>query len=569
MALDTSPIDELIATRVDKLPADAVVDISDDARDRLVDIAVLYHLRNGDAQRQRYDNVHGERAWELTFAPATLAEIRRMRGVMLARAQRAFTPPEHRVKPTAIPRDARRQPLDGIPMSPDRIAGAHLVKAGFVHEEELTALARDEIGRLIVKHDAIPSWQMFLESMRPIGPGGRLQRIAVPDEEIRARPGYRDAVPPREDIIGGIAWFREKTSGRDDDDLQLQLFEDGLWDALRKTSHVDKGYASEIDTLAQCKRDLECTRGMLDREYRRGTPAETKASLWAKAERAIVRSWEALGHPEHPDKIHAVTMLAAASSLKDARGKENVSAAMARVTSAITRIDSRFAEIREKDSFNAKDRITLQHEIGLGETTMLNVRHAVIDAADDATNTPSLRASTAKDLKRLTHELRKLRIKPYRAAAIAMIAQLEELAPDEPATFFDQLLTMHALGKIQWLVSSIERVKMDIAISRGEIEYAVHAKAIRRIETTFGTEQTLRGRRVEKLNHVMEDLSGKLAATRSFFEKFAQTPPDEPRPKIENMIKEQWKTIDTTNAVQTISSWLPPAIITHATISLT
>lgn len=560
MALDTSPIDELIRDRVEKLPTDPLAEITDETLHRLADIAVLKHVQNGDEQRARYNRTHDGRRWEDEFAPATKRELDRMRGTMLARAQRAFTSVEQRVKPVLGRRDYANFSLDGIPMSPDKISGAHLVKAGFVNEEELHQLNGDEIGRLVVKHDEIASWQMFLEAMKPIGPEGRLQRIAMPTEEMIKRPAYKDAKVPNEDLIGGVGWFREKTGGRKDGDQQLQIFEGGLGDAIRKTAHVDKGYTTEIDTLATCQRDLEAVRDTLNREYRRGKSTEEKKELWAKAEKIILRSWEALGEPQDHNKVHAVTMLAAASSLEDSSGKENVSIAMVRITSALDKIALRFDDARTKGSFNTKDRITLQNQITRGEGTMLAMRHAVMDATEDVAKKPDKRSAIARKLLQQSYELEKLEAKPFSTTANAMIAQLQDLAPDNPDAFEDQLLTLHVLGKIQWLVSSIERVKMDIALSTGEIDYAKCTKAIERIEATFGAEQVMPGKRIEKLKDIMEDLATQVAGVRTVFEGYTANPPQEKRPKAEDILKREWKSIHTTGAVQTIGSWLPEAV---------
>lgn len=560
MALDTPSIDELIGNRAEKLPTNPVAAISDETLGRLADIAVLRHLRSGDEQRARYNNTHDGRRWENEFAPATKRELDRMRGAMFARAQRAFTPVDQRVKPVLGRRDYAGYPLDGVPMSPDRISGAHLAAAGFVEEEELHQLNGDQIGRLVVKHDEIASWQMFLEAMKPIGPDGRLQRIAMPTEEMIRRPAYKDAKIASDDLIGGVAWFREKTGGRKDGDQQMQIFEGGLGDAIRKTAHVDKGYTTEIDTLATCQRDLEAIRDTLNREYRRGKSAEEKKALWAKAETIILRSWDALGEPQDPNKIHAVAMLAAASSLQDSRGKENVSVAMTRITSAIDKIGLRFDDARTKGSFNTKDRITLQNKITRGEGTMLAMRHAVMDATEDAAKDESKRDAVARELLQQCYELEKLEEKPFCTTATAMIAQLQDLAPEDPKAFEDQLLTLHVLGKIQWLVSSIERVKMDIALSTGDIDYAKCAASIERIEKTLAAEQVMPGKRIEKLKDIMEDLAKQVAGVRALFEEYAATPPQDKRQQVEDTLKKQWKTIQTTGAIRTIGSWLPEAV---------
>lgn len=559
MALDTPSIEELITARTEALHLEATGDISvvsDRTRHLLTDIAVLGYLQRGEEQIADYNATHAT-PWEHEFTPATNGDLWRfLHNTKAARFQRLFTPNALRRRP-ALPQGKLHQlSLDGFVVSPDRVPGILLVKTGLVREEELNGLNGDQVGRLIVKNDAIPSVKMLFESATALGPEqGRLLVINLPTEEIRAR--YPDATLPSPDAIGAILYVRGKLNGdKEADDLQVHFY-DSSYDALRKTFHADSRYDGEIDGLAQCQRDLDGIRSKLDRGYKRDTPQSFKDQLWEQAQAAIARTHTILEHVQAPDKREALSFVDRAGEQRTKTGKPNVTPAMTQITAALARIDHRFMEIREKGGYNAKDRIILHENIRGDERTLLTARHEVIDLATDV-GTGKVRPHDARRMLELhVKELGKLRVRPLSVFANAMIRHIQMLAPDRPNFFKEQLLRLHAIGKIQGIRTSAERIRGNAA-KHGSIDFATEAETARSVEHAIRTEQIFPGMTVLDVEEVMEPIADRWTQIREFLEHCRTNHPedlDETQEQLETLLD----ALGTENATLALSSWLPEA----------
>lgn len=554
MALNVPPIAALISDRERRLAEEApkcVTDVTDKARTLITEIVALRHMQTGGDQRMEY----GSAEWSRDFRPTADRELRRiMRNTRGERFQRIFTPPELRV----VPRDARdglaRFPLAGFIVSPDRIPGSLLVKAGFVTDGELNGLNGDQVGHLIAKTDLIPSVKAMFEDATPVDGGQlRVQRInASSRESMERNPG---ALPVDERAVGAILYTRGKTDAKGD--LQVQLFADGAYDALRKTYHASSAYDDEIDELARCQRELDAILLKLDRGHRRDASDELKKALWEQAESVVARSMGILNGAQATNKVEARAFLADAPDQRTKNGKPNVSPAMAKITAALARIGKRFDEIKHIGGYNAQDRIMLHERVRDDEHALLTVRHDVRDAAlrlGDGKSTPE---AAAESLRLSIGDLERVNLRPLMQAARAMILQLRSLTPAVRPAFEDQLLTLHAVGKMQGLLSSLEWIRGEKA-KHGRMDFARAATFMAKVEDAFRTEQIFPGKCVPYLEDIMEPLGEKTAGLRAFLEAHAATPPDDGAlPDVLETLDGLLEGFELENAIDAVTDWLP------------
>lgn len=553
MALNTPSIEELIRKRVEKLPTDPIAEITDDVVAHLTDIAILRRLQ-GPAQIEQYDETHAT-PWNHAFVRATRERMKQyLRGGKAERFQRVFTPEDLRIVP-ALPQHPDSITFEGFIVSPDRVPGILLVKMGFLCEEELHELNGDEIGRLIVKHDLVDSVKALFETATPIGPKqGRLLRVNPPNDGASTR--YPEAVPPKADAIGSILYVRGKDGGEKSADLQVHVY-DNAYDALRKTFHADSAYDGEVDSLAQCQRELDSIRSRLDRGYRRDASEETKTKLWAQAEDAVARASGVLLHARATEKVEARGFLADAPTQRTRTGKPNVSPAMAKITAALQRIENRFREIRQKGGYNTQDRIILHEAIRGDEQTLLAVRHEAIDIASDVAGKKMQPREARNMLELRVKELEKMRVRPLSVFANAMHRQIQMLAPDDAELFKEQLLRVHVVGKIQALRTSAERIRGNAA-KKGEIDFGAEARIARQVEDAVRAEQMFPGMNVPDIEHVMEPLCERWTRIREFLESNAQNPPADTG-EAAGALEQMLDCLGTENAAQALVSWLPEA----------
>lgn len=566
MTLNVPPIATLIRDREQRLAEETpkcVTDVTAKARTLITEIVALRHLHAGGDQRAEYGA-----DWNLDFRPAADGrELRRiMKNTRGERFQRLFTPKDQRVVPRDPKADLEHFPLAGFVVSPDKISGSLVVKAGFISEDELDGLNGDQVGHLIAKNDLIPSVKAMFEDATPIdGAQLRVQRINESSAgSLERNPG---AIPVGENAVGAILYTRGKTDDRDD--MQAQIFADGSYDALRKTFHASSAYDREIDELARCQRELDAIRSKLDRGYRRDASEDLKASLWAQAESVIARSVGILANAQATEKTQARAFLADAPGQKTKTGKPNVSPAMAKITAALGRIDNRFKEIRYIGGFNAQDRIILHERVRNDEHALLMARHDARDAALDLEARRESPETLAANMRLAIPELEKVDLRPLMKPARSMIAQLRALTPETHAAFEDQLLTLHVTGKIQGLLSSLEWIRGDAA-KAGRTDFARAASFVAKVDDAFRGEQIFAGKDLPRLEAIMEPLGERLADLREFLEAHAATPPtEETLPDVLKDLDGRMDAFDLENALDAIDSWLPEAALTPSSQELT
>jgi hypothetical protein len=566
MALNVPPIDALIREREERLAAEApkcVTDVTERARMLITEIVALRHMQRGGDQRAEYGE--GEADWNHDFRPAANdKELRRiMKNTRGERFQRLFTPKDQRVVPRDPNVDLDTLPLTGFIVSPENISGSLVVKVGFITNGELQGLNGDQVGHLIAKNDVIPSVKAMFEDATPIADGQlRVQRInASSAESLKRNPG---AVPVGEKAVGAILYTRGKTDDRES--MQAQIFADGSYDALRKTFHASSAYDREIDDLARCQRELDAIRGKLDREYRRGASDELKAHLWSQAERIIARSTDMLANAQATEKTEARAFLADAPNQRTKTGKPNVSPAMAKITAALDRIDNRLDEIRHIGGYNAEDRIILHARVRNDEHALLTVRHDARDAALDLEMRRKKPKALAEHLRLSIPDLEKVDLRPLMKPARALIAHIEALTPEKPDAFEEQLLTIHVIGKIQGLLSSLEWIRVEAA-KIGYTDFARTSSFIAKVDDAFRGEQIFAGKDVPRLEAIMEPLGEQLADLRSFLETHAANPPN--TKALETVLEDLDRRMEAfalENAIDALTSWLPENI--HESISL-
>lgn len=556
MALDTPTIERLITDRTEALhleATEAIASVSDKQRRLLTEIAVLRHLAKGGEQIAEFNATNSE-PWHHQFRAATRQELRRVfRNGRAERFQRAFVAKDNRAVPSFPRGDAPTMPLDGFVVAPDRVPGALLVKTGIVDAEELEGLNGDQIGRLVTKHDVIPSVKMLFEAASPIGPKqGRLLRVNHPTPEQRSR--YPDATPTADGAIGSILYVHGTAAGGgESDDLAVSVY-DGLYDILRKTDHAESSYDREIDALSECKQRLESIRDRLDDGYRVTETAETKMRLWDDAEATIARVGVILGAAIAPPKVAARSLVAEAGEQRTRTGKPNVSPAMAKMTAALNRIRDRFTEIRGKGGFNAEDRIILRERLRKNEGTLLDTRRDVAALATPGTD----RFEARRALELRVKELQSVRERPLSAFANAMARQIQMLEPANERAFAEQLGRLDAIGKIQGLRTSAERIRANKARDR-RIDCAREAATARKVLDAFAAAPSPGLTVRVDAEHVMEELGSRWGAVIDLLERHAVEPPDDPV-AFEEQLEDMLDTLGTENAAQALVSWLPEEV---------
>lgn len=564
MSLDTHPIDHLIHCLEKRLPTDPATPITDRVRHRLADIATLRFLERGGEHVGTFERRNGMR-WNDAFVRATRKELHACLDRRAERFQRVFTPKAHRAKPKRRSHGAMR--FDGFIVSPDRVPGVLLAKTGLIDPEELSGLQRDHVGRLVIKHDLIPSVQLMCENTEIIGESkGRMLRIDAPDREsIDYYEG--SAKPVAASSVGAILYVRGVVGGDDEEEDQQVMYFDNAYDMLRKTFHAQSAYDDEIDGLASCLSELDSIRAKLNTGYRRETPDDVKRLLWARTESVIARSEKLLRPSIDNGKREAHGFLEKAPMNRTSTGKPAVTPTMTQITAAIDRIEARLGEIREKGGINAEDRITMHEEIRADEATVLSTRYEVTDLAnalDDGTVGP---AEIRRVLELRLDDVRGVRLRPLSVFAHAMATVIEALDPDDPELFREQLLRIHTIGKAQGIRTSAERIRGNAA-KNGFVHFAGEALTAEHVERAVRTEQIFPGLTVDNLEHVMEPLADRWTGILALLKKYAKTPPMDPAQAHEEL-EDLLDALGTENAAQAMASWLPEAISQETPHSLT
>ncbi len=572
MALDTPTISRLLDTRqasLEKLgirTREQLGTLMNGARTRAErlfrEIDTLRAYEDPAPQQEAYGP-----AWNDEFMFASRANggielgMKQLRNSRYARVQRALGEPQYWHVPRMGRGDLDTMSLRSTLLSAGLYGDDLLVDVGFATEDEFEHFRGDPIGRVGFKTKFHDPMKLMMENATPLDPRQqRLLRLDAPTDASKRR--YPEGTPTiSDDAVGGILYTRERTSREKGPRRLLIQHFPSAYAALRKTYHEDTVYAQEIDTLASCQNDVHRMLWRLNDGYRKGTPDDTKQRLWREAEAVIIFYNEKLKASMHRLKIEARDFLLGASDLKDAKGKENISKVMAKMTATLQRVALRIDDMKPKGGFNAQDRMTLHAQIQREEGELLHVRRGLTQMALDFEGDLSSENDIAARLELSVRDLEKVRLKPLAKPAHAMIRQIQALTPADPHGFRDQLLTLHVIGKIQALITSLERVRGRIA-QNGRIDFEREAAFTANVLTAFSGEQLFPGRTVPRLEEFMEPFREQLAELHMELEDHAQNPPSEgaTHEEARRELEEAMDAFDTENALDAIVLALPEAI---------
>jgi hypothetical protein len=520
--------------------------VSAHAEDVRTDMRALLTMLDTDEQKEAY-GPH----WSDHYRTADAESTRdAWKSGKHARVQFALS--DEYVVPALPNGTPEKHSMKGFLFNPGKIPGSMLLKTGLVKAWEFDAANGNPIDRLILAHDSIPAVKKMLEAARPIAGNNRLLRIADPSEDPIVDARYPDVPDPSPDAIGGIVYLRTKPGPKRTEETELHTFANGAYDAHRKTLHAENGYNGEMGELVSCQRELDRARLRLDIDYRRDKTAAVKEEAWRAAEGAMARVAHALRNVQAANKVEARDFVAGAMEQRTPKGLPNPTAAMAKITAALTRIEKRFAEMGGKNGFNAKDRLTLHEQIRRGENAMLAVRYRVMDVANGTTDAATARAELDMDVR----DLEKIDLRPLSVFADATIRQIQHLR--EGDAFEEDLLRLHVVGKLQGIRTSAERIRANAA-TMGRIDFAAEARFARQVEDAVLAEQILPGMTMPALEDVMEPVCERWSALRAFLEDRDGQPRGEPQEE-KDALDALVDALDTELSAQAIVSALPKAV---------
>lgn len=519
--------------------------VSAHAEDVRTDMRALLTMLDTDDQKVEY-GPH----WESDHRIADARETRdAWKNGKHARVQFALS--NEFVVPVLPSGGLEKHSMKGFLFNPGKIPGSMLLKTGLVKAWEFEAANGNPVDRLILAHDSIPAVKKLLEAARPIAGNNRLLRIADPAKDPIVDARYAGVPDPSPDAVGGIVYLRTKSNDPRAVETELFTFANGAYDAHRKTLHAENGYNGEMGELVACERELDRARLRLDIDYRRDKTAAVKEEAWRAAEGAMARVAHALRNVQATNKVEARDFVAGATEQRTSKGLPNPTAAMAKITAALVRIQKRFAEMGGKNAFNTKDRLTLHEQIRRGENVMLAVRYRVMDVANGETDA----ATALRELEMDVRDLEKIDLRPLSVFADATIRQIQHLRDGEG--FGEDLLRLHVIGKLQGIRTSAERIRANAAAA-GRIDFAAEARFARQVEDAVLAEQILPGMAMPALEDVMEPVAGRWSALRAFLEERAAMPRGDAQEE-KDTLDAHVDALDTELAAQAIVSALPEA----------
>lgn len=341
----------------------------------------------------------------------------------------------------------------------------------------------DPVERLRKKHEAIPRLKKIWESARPLQERNhRLLVIEEPSDEVEAT--YPNIEGPGKETLGTILYVREKESTPDPvrrgaprrpRALTAQHFDDA-YSALRKPAHVSEQYRQELANITEMSVALEDLNLRLNAGW---SDVQQRDALREEAATLSDRCLSVLANAKNIYKVEARTFVDKFRELKDARGRDNPSAAMSQMIAAIKRLERRYRDMEPKGGFNQRDEMVLEKQVAMHEERFAGYRRAVVGSARVTGNGLELfdgnKPMTDNQLnmnviglkKRLglnpAEKLAPVTLQPFRAYRGAMTEAYKgletSLAERDREAAMDQTIKLHVIGKYQQLRKMVEELK--------------------------------------------------------------------------------------------------------------
>lgn len=284
---------------------------------------------------------------------------------------------------------------------------------------------------------------------------------------------------------GRILYTREEENGTEEvrnGDAPTQRtvqFFDSAYGALRKTHHERHLYSREMDMLTTLQIDAADLAVLLDHDWRKDTPDDEKEQMRERTQELVRRTKELLHSDawENKYKVKANDLLSAIKNLQDKSGKTNVSACLAKLVAANSRLRERLDEMQPKSGYNEQDQMVLEratqtHEKGIRgfrdnveqNAPALHDRLQLFGQSELTQSQIDAQASgILGKLKFKPTDLKNITLHPFATYAARLNEKYEQLSTAvysrDLTTAQQTIVQMHLIGKFQAVHTCFERTK--------------------------------------------------------------------------------------------------------------
>ncbi len=294
-------------------------------------------------------------------------------------------------------------------------------------------------------------------------------------------------------LEGSVILTRERQSG-DRNIFRSRIVQvfDSSFAADRKTGHEDDNYSQEMSLLVGLESQFISFNRRLNQEWR---DASDRDALRSEAQALLSDGAVALATCENKFKVEAQQLLEAASSLKDRRGRENITVVMTRMVAVIQRLQSRQTEMIGKGTYNQADAMAIERANERDRSTIMTFRKSVLQAPaklevfdqlfSDRPLSPTAHDAAVQGLLRMMRldmpALSNVLLKPNRQYAQLMLAQdvhLQRALHERNRDMADDaLVRMHIIGKFQEIELRFQHILQEIMNPRVAIEHLIQEVA--------------------------------------------------------------------------------------------
>lgn len=191
----------------------------------------------------------------------------------------------------------------------------------------------------------------------------RVLIVAQPSPEVMQR--FPNAALPAQRALGSVLYTSENSERQQGTserlafrELQIAYYR-SAYDARRKTAHQAAVYESETALLTGIENRVSDLVRRVNSEWKTETPESEKERLRAAAQSEITRDLEILKRCVNRFKKRAADLFETVGDLTDKLGRDNPSAALAKISTAAGNLKRRVGELFPRGGYNKQDEMML------------------------------------------------------------------------------------------------------------------------------------------------------------------------------------------------------------------
>lgn len=184
-------------------------------------------------------------------------------------------------------------------------------------------------------------------------------------------PLFAQAADPHEGLILAV---RERAGTRGARTVQCLK---NIYDAQRKSVHIRDSYQGEIDAVVAVKEEIRSLRNRLDRGWIKGVSEDQKAIFRKETTVLAEKVSDVLKNCVDLFKKDAHDSIMRSMTFRDAREKENITAVLSRMTSAVGKLERRLTEMSVKGGFNGRDEMAVSAAVVRHEQIFRSLRTGI------------------------------------------------------------------------------------------------------------------------------------------------------------------------------------------------